>query len=974
VIAELEAFLSSHGEAPQLRKRLELLQLEAASAALAADLARLRQLAKEDPLAALVAVRELARREVWPGLEVEQQQGCAALLTSLEQQLLAILETRCADIEASLATGDLAKAEAAAASLQDQNLPRLAQRLALLRSTIAMAQRRQHEAAWLAALSGARDALANGSLESASDALAALEAEAAFMPWLTADPPAVELLELRCAARFIKARDAVLMARIEGREPIILELGGKQQPKIITGWQGAQLTLAGGGSAKLSQLGWSQQANWVSRTLATEGDRIVAIALRLAGVLDLSDAYLVRAVALGDPVALHYRQTRRIQPIAASELLQAEAAAPGALVGQALRAARAAAAERGRLLVDGYELTPAQFAAALEPSWSYELDQPAAAVAIDPRWDWVTVGCEQGAVALVERYAPRALHASSVRDGIRQLGADSLGRPLLVMAQQVLRYEQGQWTTAMLLTGRNTTTLQTDPSSRRHVLHGHDDRWLFTQEDATGRWGEQQLGAAGAFRSQVAWLPDGRLLQVDAAGSLSIWRDPSDHEPVQRSTTAIGPVAQLVVTPNGRFALTYQEPRSLRIWDLTDLTARDVVLPHNLEYCELALHPSGGLLAVAGRSGKVELYDVPNLTPLRRLRCYRGEPGKLHAVCFSDDALYTAGFDRRLRCFKVTIEGADPAAAIKVGASTLSPGLFCGSLATAWTHQHPDGVKRVASYVRGSVLSLCLDNQLRILRLSDGQVAKIAPPLAKVRDIAVDRQGTIHALAGLQIYRFDGSKWIAVLRKPHERPGTSLAFHSREPLVAWAEHDGSFTVYETRNWQIVASDRSTVRTCTALAWHPTLRRIAVDHANGATVFDLTPRGLERQWTAPLREVSLALGWGEDWLWACMHPQHLRAWSMAGEHQELLAERTVGIVDARPTAMAIHPSEHLVACGDSQGMLLIYDTRHWVEVYRQILVPAKPVLSLAWTPNGLLVGMENGMLIALAATPPALYSR
>lgn len=533
-------------------------------------------------------------------------------------------------------------------------------------------------------------------------------------------------------------------------------------------------------------------------------------------------------------------------------------------------------------------------------------------------------------------------------------------------------WQQSQGDQRRILTGfpRPPTAVAVSPDGRTLAIAGQEFLWRWNLEETNGvellppkeaRWLEPELAARLLAKVHASPFLANQLAQEPTPGNVATWVNPE----------AIGDVTGLSFSPDGRSILSSAREglRAARVWSIAD-GAVEFAFPATFQHAVFApakpVVAVGSLARPSGPSiGSLKLYDLDQCAEIWALP----DAGGLSALSAQGELLVTAG--------------ASPKGGSRIALWSVAERRLRREFATRWAcvtlALSPDGGWIAAAHADSSTIELW--------SVAGGTTARELPGHAgAIHTLAFSPDNLRLASAGAdQLARL----WsvptgeLAVTLRGHTDAITSLAFLPDAQTLVTASRDGTVRLWPTA---------------------PAAVESRGFYANPETRLLFSSDG--RQWAAALRDEAPLRVWDtgaglarREFNRSGQHVQtegfddlaqavvrSLRAldsgqiqleWrsSASGE-----LRRTVVLEGAfgQPYAHALQPAMNLIALGQTNGRIRVWDTRRGALVRTFVLPdPVDPTLALglavqqlALSPDGafLAAGVPSHSRIAVFSVP------
>jgi WD40 repeat protein/serine/threonine protein kinase len=353
--------------------------------------------------------------------------------------------------------------------------------------------------------------------------------------------------------------------------------------------------------------------------------------------------------------------------------------------------------------------------------------------------------------------------------------------------------------------------------------------------DATGPAPKMQGVLRGSCDGRsLAIAADGRTLAAGKDRNVYLFALDKLEEPAYATIQVSSPVQSLAFTLDGKTLACGEENGSLRLWDVTKTTPKEL-LPFDVPRFgsdAMALAPDGTSLACAYTDGAVQLWDLTRTAP-KAGALLRGHTGYVTALAFASEgrSLASASIDATVRLWDVVgpepkvravlrgHSGAVHAVALASGGKTLASGGEDKTVRlwdigvepakqTAVLRGHVAPVRWVAFDAdTTSLASLSDDGSLRLWDLSGAEPREAAvfhgsPGYQALAFAPVGRVLAYGTGDEIRLCRLAGTKWAEQQFCKTGGPAICLAFAPDGRTLASANGGAGLNV-----WQIATANR-----------------------------------------------------------------------------------------------------------------------------------------------------------------------
>jgi WD40 repeat protein len=120
----------------------------------------------------------------------------------------------------------------------------------------------------------------------------------------------------------------------------------------------------------------------------------------------------------------------------------------------------------------------------------------------------------------------------------------------------------------------------------------------------------RKLGEHGRFVSAMTSTPHGTIVTATAGGRMFQWSRQSNGAPDFELSTDAGPVAHLIVLPDGRLVSATREAGPLLVWDLASPERDPLRLRHHNDAVDAMIAlPDGRVVTGSGPDGRLDIWE-----------------------------------------------------------------------------------------------------------------------------------------------------------------------------------------------------------------------------------------------------------------------------------------------------------------------------------------------------------------------------
>ncbi len=555
---------------------------------------------------------------------------------------------------------------------------------------------------------------------------------------------------------------------------------------------------------------------------------------------------------------------------------------------------------------------------------------------------------------------------------LEQARAALAGRPWLALTnrpradrsrhKRVLDHPGGKVLAVAWSPGRGVLAALVDRKAEWEPIlrKSNDGRWLSAVRTGQVRLWDAAAGmAAGTLpeeHSVLAWAPDRALLATGTTdNSVCVW----DRSGVLRAVLGqhSEEVLALAWSPDGALLASASHDKTVRVWR-PDAGGQPLVLEHDDSVTSLSWSPDGTVLASSTDRNLRLWHPGGSERPVVLDR----EHGGTGVLAWSPDGevLATGNGDGSVRLWRPDVAGRPVVLTSDRGSMS----------SLAWS---PDGA-RLASATRNGAVLLWRRRTSRWKRATTWEPVELFRGLYREARLTWSPDGALLASAShdgvVRLWEVDTGGPPAEL-EGHTAEVSSLAWSPDGALLASGAHDGTVRLWATDDGDARGTLDRHADPVTAVAWSPDGGAL-VSASEDQTVRQWDPVTGSCRWTKEVPQVPRTLTWSADGRWlaetgstaplatvTAKTEYPIRIWkrdsaspsSLKGERGEVLA-------------LAWTPEGAALATGGvgrQVKLLGLFDES--LRSAQRLYAPQQPlhrgwVVSLAWSPNGLLASGDN----------------
>jgi WD40 repeat protein len=387
------------------------------------------------------------------------------------------------------------------------------------------------------------------------------------------------------------------------------------------------------------------------------------------------------------------------------------------------------------------------------------------------------------------------------------------------------------------------------------------------------------------------------------------------------------PCGAVAWSPDGAYLASGHKDGSVRIWSVSAMEARRILVGHKGAIKSVAFNQEGTLLASGSADGTIRLWDVANG---KERRFYQGHSGAVASVAFSHDGMLASGSaDGTVR-----IWGAGPRVLSSPGSAAFESVAFSpDGLQLAGASQ--DGTIRLWNTISGA--------ELAVLGGSDASARSVVRSVVWSPDGAALASGSDDKTVRLWNVATGAVRWSV---EAHRAPVWSIAFSPDGATLATASSDRTARLWDALGGALRLVLDGFGGPVGALAWSPDGKALATGSDDTTIRLWNTTTAAEKHFpvTRDCSLVSVAFSHDGETLATGSKDEAVRLWNVRS-----VSERRP-LVGASGQVIVFSPDKITVAGGSRDGTVRLWDVGTGEE-RRALRGHGGPILGLAFSADG-----------------------